>query len=179
MSEVIEGVAPGGESWVEFFRAYHQAHNPETEDEEPEEKFEVTARGLEVDEDTLTATQKRIVKNARALGMEVRLNRATVHYFDKIQKSDGKKAMAGDVIKPAHDVENIFISALYPGSLLRFDAAWAGSPQKFTAHVSDPVGRWVQDEEMSWRETEWMFAGVKAFEAWIKEWIEMAKGAKK
>lgn len=178
-------LAPGGETWEEYFQALRQAATGDSDDDEAEDPFEVFVKGLPVVESALTATQKRILKLTRSLGMDVRMNRSIVHYADKFQKNDGKpkkdgtRVMAGELIKPAHCACNLFMSGLYPNSLLRFDASWKGSPQKFTAHISDPIGRWVQDAEMSWREVEWMEVGVKAFEAWVKEWIEMSSKGKK
>lgn len=172
--------APDGESWAEYFRNLMGASTLESEEEDAEDAFEVVVVGLPVSEEALTATQKRILRVARALGLDVRMNRSVVRYADKFQKNDGKpkkdgtQVMAGDLVKPAHCVCNLFMSGVYPNSLLRFDAAWKGSPQKFSAHISDPIGRWAMDEEISWRETTWMETGVKAFEAWLKEWVEMA-----
>ncbi|WP_217182680.1 hypothetical protein [Streptomyces sp. AC495_CC817] len=166
--------------WAEYFKKYDQeraALNAEksTASEEPSFTLIETKQPL----GTLTDTQRRIWEQAQLAGFELEGYSSTVHFYDVVQKNDGKKAQAGDITKAAHDFRNVFIGGHVFKLKLRFKLAWLESG--FTAFVWDPVGRYMyansraEDE----RQTHWVIRGSNEFEQWLDEWREMLTGDSK
>lgn len=171
-------LSPEGTAWEAYFEKYGMkgtgAKAQADQEESDDAPFELIATAEPVGE--LSATQQRIWDEAVKAGFEVQGYSSLVHFHDKIQKTDGKTANAGDITKPAHDFRNIFIGGHVAKMKLRFHASWLESG--FTAFVWDPVGRYMyansraEDE----RETHWVIRGSQEFEAWVDEWREMLTG---
>lgn len=167
----MSGKAPDGRTWAEYYASLKPA--AETDDE-PDEKFELLETKLPLGE--LTDTQKRVWSEAELAGFHMEGYAAVVHFFDKIQKKDGKTAQAGEVTKAAHDHRNIFLGGYVPDSHLRFHASWLENG--FRGFVWDPIGRYMYANSMrkDERQTYWVIRGVKEFEAWLDEWREKLTG---
>ncbi|MBT2484839.1 MULTISPECIES: hypothetical protein [unclassified Microbacterium] len=171
-------LSPEGTAWDAYFEKYGMkgtgAKAKADQDESDETKFDLLETRLPLGE--LTGTQARIWSEAEQAGFELQGYSSLVHFYDKVQKTNGKTANAGDITKPAHDFRNIFIGGHLAKMKLRFHASWLESG--FTAFVWDPVGRYMyansraEDE----RETHWVIRGSQEFELWIDEWRERFTG---
>lgn len=169
----------------------------EAEEERPD--FEVREAARLADESELTATQKRILAEARDIGFNVRVMSSTTWVFDKIQKEDGKTAKAGEVVTPEHEERHTFMGGVFPKSHLGFKADWING--KFQGSVNDPAGRMVElgmdyeamkdspsaqkwgrernteyNDGQQMRQTRWHIDGSTEFEKWLDEWRGMIKG---
>lgn len=158
------------------WRAYFSALNePKTaERDEPDEPFELLETGLPLGE--LPQTQARIWREAEKAKFVLEGYESRVHYLDKFQKSDGKTALAGELVKAAYDARNIFIGGYLPNSDLRFHLSWLDGT--FYGFIWDPVGRYMyaNSQREDERETHWVFKSSKDFEAWLDEWRELLTG---
>lgn len=169
-------MSPEGTPWDEYFAKYSigRAATKAEAEETDDATFELIETRLPLGD--LNGTQKRIWGEAEKAGFELQGYASLVHFYDKVQKTDGKTANAGDITKPAHDYRNTFIGGHVQKLKLRFKLAWLENG--FTAFVWDPVGRYMyansraEDE----RETHWIIRGSNEFEAWLDEWREMLTG---
>lgn len=171
----------GGVSWHEYFKSLRNAKHKDIEDEVPSDEITVLETNLPVLE--YTATQKAIIEEARKVGFELRIYGARAHHTPIIQKTDGKRASAGDETAPAVDVFNVFVEGKYPKSVLAFKTSWTGRKHKFWGMVSDPIGRYVDvpgvlaQDRM--REVQWVIPGSKEFQEWIDQWRKALTGISK
>lgn len=90
-------------------------------------------------EPVLTASPKRILKRAEALGWTVQTCGAVTHHEAVLMVADGKELRRGDVKTPEHDRTHVWMRARHPGGPLGFLATWTDG--KFVdALVLDPYG---------------------------------------
>lgn len=165
--------SPRGEDWATYFKRLNARVAPEGDSEE--EPVTLLETGLPLGE--LTTTQKRVWSEAEKAGFRLEGYGSRVHFADKIQKEDGKTALAGDVTRAAYDATNVFIGGYVPNSALRFHASWL--EPSFRAFIWDPIGRYMYANSQSEdeRETFWVFRGSQEFEAWLNEWRLMLTGS--
>jgi hypothetical protein len=115
----------------------------------------------------LPSTPKRVLKKAREAGFTVEGYEARVRYHDTYLKTGENK---GELKRAGFDQRNIFLGGHEPTLRVRFYAAWLGS--KFSAHIYDPIGRFMyaNSRQADERETYWMEKSSRAFETWLTEW---------
>lgn len=160
-----------GVTWGEFFE---QVRKPADSKDEPDEKSIVLETGIPLGE--LPSTAARIWREAELAGFVMEGYESRSHFFDKFQKSDGKTALAGDLVKAAYDARNIFIGGYVPDSALRFHASWLDGG--FVGFVWDPVGKYMyaNSRAKDERQTYWTVRLSTEFEAWLDEWRERMTG---
>ena len=153
---------------VDEWRPYFAALNAPVEEVAEEVEFTVVQTGLPLGD--LPSTPKRIWRRAGEAGFTMEGNESRVVYADALYKSGEKQ---GELKKPAFIQRNIFLGGYVPGSTLRFYATWLGG--KFSAHIYDPVGRFMyaDSQRPDERETYWMEKSSRAFERWLADWSEM------